>query len=132
MIRSPETPDKGSVVFLLASLANGHSYLREHAFFSKETEREFRKYFAEQGLEIETEMAKEEKWVAETREAVRQGLHLLYPLMQHGALISAGALHKLWHTFLSIRRKRFHSFKKRSLQKRMNIQCEKLGERSGS
>lgn len=84
MIRSPEMPDKDSVVFLLASLADGHSYLREHAFFSKHSEREFREHLAEKGLELETEMAKEERWVAETREAVRQELHLLYPLMQRG------------------------------------------------
>jgi hypothetical protein len=84
MIQSPEMPDKDSVVYLLASLADGHSYLRSHAFFSEETERKFRELMAEKGLELETEMAQEERWVAETREAMRQGLHLLYPLMQGG------------------------------------------------
>jgi hypothetical protein len=84
MIRSPEMPDKASVVYLLASLADGNSYLRAHAFFSKQSERQFRALLAEKGLELEAEMAKEEGWVAETREAVEQGLHLLYPLMQGG------------------------------------------------
>ena len=84
MIQSPETPDKPSVVFLLASLANGHPYLKGHAVYSEETEERFRKFLAKDGLELEAEMAKEERWVAETREAVGQGLPFLYPYLDRG------------------------------------------------
>lgn len=83
MLQSSETPDKSSVALLLASLADGTSYLEVHAFLNEENEKTWRKILAKDGRDLETELAQELSWVRATREAVGKNLELLYGYIEH-------------------------------------------------
>jgi hypothetical protein len=88
MLASPETQDKISIALLLALLATGDSYLEVNAYFDKNSEEAWRNILAKDGLELETETAKEIKWVNDTRKEIDKGLHLLYPYLKEAASAS--------------------------------------------
>jgi hypothetical protein len=92
MLQSPETPDKLSVALLLASLADGNSYLEVHAFYDKEREKTWRRILAQAGRDLETELAKELSWVSTTREAVGKSLALLYDYLNHPEPVIRGEI----------------------------------------
>lgn len=81
MLDCSETPDKAAVAFLIASLADGHSYLEVHAVGDINQETIWRKLLAENGRELEAEVAKELAWVKAARDAVGKRLSLLYPYL---------------------------------------------------
>ncbi len=83
MLQGSDIPDKDSVAFMLASLADGSSYLQEHAFSSHRNLQHYRDWFAREGWNLEEAYAKELHWVNATRAAVGRRLDLIYPYLAH-------------------------------------------------
>ncbi|HEY0734502.1 MAG TPA: hypothetical protein VGD69_06325 [Herpetosiphonaceae bacterium] len=76
----PETPNKPGIIYLLASLADGHSYLAVH----ERTEADIadaRERLARHGLDFETELHKELGWVQQSRAAVLAGVPTFLQLL---------------------------------------------------
>jgi len=81
LLACDETPDKHSVANLLASLADGHSYLEAHASFEW-LKPVIEKQLAADGLEWATELENERHWVRVCRQAVGQNIERLYGYLQ--------------------------------------------------
>ncbi len=80
-LESPEMQDKVSMAVLLASLADGHSYLQVHAADDK-SKKIWRQILAKKNQELEVQINIEVEHVNSTRKAVGKRLHLLYPFLQ--------------------------------------------------
>jgi hypothetical protein len=82
MLRSPQTPDHRLPAILLALLADGSSWLQVHATGDSPTDECFRAWLAEEGRDLAAEMAREQRWVEETRLAVGEVVPLLVPFLR--------------------------------------------------
>jgi hypothetical protein len=83
MLRSPQTPDRESVVGLLAAIANGSGYLEVHARANSPLRDVWNLILSEEGMNVKERMALERSWVAAVRKAVDPHLDLLYEFIQH-------------------------------------------------
>jgi hypothetical protein len=81
MLSSPDTPDKRLPAVLLAMLADGSSGLEVHALGDSPTAARMRAWLAEEGRDLEAELAQEREWVKETRLAVGEAVPLLLPFL---------------------------------------------------
>jgi HEAT repeats len=75
LLRSEATQDKEGLLLLLASLARGDAYHRQHLRMYPETRR--------QDPAFKRELAEQIVWVERTREAVHQGLDTYQELLSH-------------------------------------------------
>jgi len=82
MLRSPQIPDHRLPAILLALLADGSSWLQVHATGDSPTAERFRVWLVEEGRNLEAEMAREQRWVEETRLAVGEVVPLLVPFLR--------------------------------------------------
>jgi hypothetical protein len=81
MLCSPETPDRRLPAVLLALLADGSSGLEVHATDGSPTAEAMRAWLAQEGRDLEAELAQEQEWVEETRLAVENAVPLLLPFL---------------------------------------------------
>lgn len=79
MLAEPRTPDRHSVLSLLACLADGHSYLAVH-HREDDTPFNYRTLLAEQGNDFDTELQRELDFVQAANRAVAEGLDLFFTL----------------------------------------------------
>jgi hypothetical protein len=89
MLAQPNTPDKTSILDLLASLAEGNSYLAVH--HREGTTSDWREILARDGKDFDEELQKERSWVAATNRAVGEGVALYLSLLDDEELRSAAA-----------------------------------------
>jgi len=75
LLRSEATQDKEGLLLLLASLARGDAYHRQHLRMYPEARR--------QDPAFQRELAEQVVWVQRTREAVHQGLDTYQELLSH-------------------------------------------------
>lgn len=69
LLTHPETPNKAGILYLLASLAEGHSYLAVH----ERTEQDIAKarvWLAKEGIDFDVQLREELEWVQTSRAAV--------------------------------------------------------------
>lgn len=85
LLEHPDTPDKAGVMGLLASPAEGNSYLAVHHRENDETFN-WREMLAEDGKDFDAELAKELSWVEAANSAVGQGVDLYFRLLDDEAL----------------------------------------------
>jgi HEAT repeat protein len=83
MLSSSSTPERENIALLVASLANGQSYLEVNALIDEESERTWRKILSEQGKDFDLQLAQERDGVRSMREAVAPHLELLYEYLDH-------------------------------------------------
>jgi hypothetical protein len=83
MLQSPQTPDPALVAFLLASIADGHSYLEVHAKPGSVMEVTWRQILRDKGQNLEEQLALELGWVEDVRRAVGPHIPLLYEFLGH-------------------------------------------------
>jgi hypothetical protein len=89
MLAHPETPDKANILYLLASLAEGNSYLAVH--HQEGTTSDWREILTRDGKDFDEELRKERSWVAATNRAVGEGVALYLSLLDDEELRSAAA-----------------------------------------
>jgi hypothetical protein len=83
MLAAPDTPDKAAIAFLLASLANGHSYLQVHALADPQSEAIWHDILAKRGHTLIEELRQELAWTHATKNAVCDGIAALAPYLVH-------------------------------------------------
>jgi len=75
LLKSEEIQGREAILLLLASIAKGDAYHRQHLDFYPEARR--------QDPEFQRELAEQIEWVERTREAARQGLPIYLELLSH-------------------------------------------------
>lgn len=80
----PGTPDKGSILHLLTSLAEGSSYLTAHHW--DEGSSEWHEMLAKEGEDFDTELSEELSWVAAVQRAVGVGIDSYLRLLEDATL----------------------------------------------
>jgi hypothetical protein len=83
MLSSPITPDRARIALILASLADGQSYLEVHALQDEESQLTWRKILSDEGKDFNRQLERERSWVRATREAIEPNLVLLYEFLDH-------------------------------------------------
>lgn len=83
MLSSSSIPGGENIALLVASLANGQSYLEANALVDEESERTWPKILSEQGKDVGQQLAQERDWGRSMREAVAPHLELLYEFIDH-------------------------------------------------
>lgn len=83
MLQNSQTPDRAMVALLLASIADGHSYLEVHAAPGSSMEETWRQILREKGQDLEEQLALELGWVEDVRQAVGPHIPLLYEFLGH-------------------------------------------------
>ena len=83
MLISPETPDNALPAFILASLAEGRSYLEVHALMDQATRERWQHLLAEEGQDFYEQLELERSWARQTREAIAAHAELLLPFLNH-------------------------------------------------
>jgi hypothetical protein len=83
MLCSPEVPDHSIIAMLLASIADGHSYLEVHVSPSAIDRETWQQVLAAQGKVLDEQAELEQKWVNAVRDAVDPYLCLLYEFIDH-------------------------------------------------
>lgn len=80
LLKSPETPDKLSIAFLLANLATGRNGLYKRLDDEKEKAR-LQRIYEEDGRILEEEVKKQQSFEDNVRNAIRKEFNLIYPYL---------------------------------------------------
>jgi hypothetical protein len=80
---SPETPDKALPALILASLAEGRSYLEVHALVDQATRERWQRLLADEGQDFYEQLELERSWARHTHEAIAAHAELLLPFLDH-------------------------------------------------
>jgi len=83
MLSSPDTPDTSLPALALASLAEGTSFLEAHTLADDQARHMWKAVLAQQGRDLDEQLASERSWVRATREAVEPHIDLLLPFLAH-------------------------------------------------
>jgi len=79
LLKSPETPDKLLVAFLLASLATGKCHL--HDDLSEKDKMQWRKVYEKHGKTLEEEIIEQRRYEQNVRREIEKEFSLLYPYL---------------------------------------------------